>query len=486
MDQESIDYFSKKVDELIDGIDKGDFSKQIIPDKYRWEHLLGLFILRESLDGGQELFEQLYDLAIRSAKTYLCQKKERDEKIKVAFQTYSAAQWPSEQVYRFFEKRDDFETSIVVSPLIDRNQEDSFDTYKKSLSWFKNNSYKVVEGIDFEAKQYRSWEEMGEYPDVLYQLSPWFQSLPTVQWFCMLPLRCLVAYIPYGIHVEASDGTDYLINGVYNKEFVNVIWRVYCDSTYNLKEYQKYQLLKGKNVRYSGYAKMDYFYEKHIFNDDDIRSLWRIPDGRDVSEFKKVIIAPHFTVMNHGILHFSTFHKNAWFLLYLAQKYKDKVSFVFKPHPNLRSSAVKNGVFGSYEEYDSYISRWNELPNSKVVEEASYLEYFETADAMIMDSISFTAEFLYTDKPLLFLTRKGQCFNEMGTKVVESYYRVPGENYNEIEQFLRSVVIEGDDPKRSNREEIFAQFLDYKSAIGVTASEFICRDLLDVLNGEDV
>ena len=482
MNQESIDYFSKKVEELIDGIDRGDFSKEIIPDKYKWEHLLGLFILKDSLDGGEELFRQLYDLSIRSAENYIRQKAERGEKIIVAFQSYSAAQWPAVGVYRAFEKDLRFETKVLVSPLADRDKESIIDSYNNTLKWFLENGYRTVEGMDKARSRFLGWEDFGKYPDVLYQLSSWFNNMAENQWFTRLPLRCLVAYIPYGMYIADSKDGSYAKQLLYNKEMFNVMWRIYCDSADSFRGFQKYELLKGKNVRYSGYAKMDYFFEEHTFSEIELRNLWKIPENNRIENTKRIIIAPHYSVSDRGVIQYSTFHKNLWFLLYLAEKYRDSVSFVLKPHPNLRYFAVGNGLFKSYEDYDDYLKKWDDLSNGKVVQEADYLEYFQTSDAMIMDSGSFLAEYLYVRKPLLYLTRPEQAFLDVGWRIIDSYYSTPGENYAGIEDFIVSVVLQGNDIKREDREKIFIQEYDYKKTNGKSAADYISEDVFDLVS----
>ena len=179
--------------------------------------------------------------------------------------------------------------------------------------------------------------------------------------------------------------------------------RVYVDSERNLRGYQEYGLLRGKNIVYSGYTKMDYFYEERVWSEAEIRKLWKIPDGMESQDMKKVIIAPHHSISEDSVVKFSTFAKNVYFFLYLAKKYCNEVSFVFKPHPNLRLRAVEAKVFESYEAYDAYLEEWNSLPNAKVVQESDYLGLFDTSDGMILDSVSFLAEYIYVHKPLLFL-----------------------------------------------------------------------------------
>ena len=481
MNEISTAYYSNRVEELLDGIDNGDFGLDIIPDKYKWDHLLGLLLLKDSLDGAEDLFIRLYDIAVNSAQKYLKKKAESGETINVVFQSYSAAQWPSEGVYRRFEQTSNVSAKILVSPLVDRNKESGIDSYKKSLSWYKENGYSVLEGMNSDTLEMYEWDKLGGYPDVLYQLSSWFTSLPCSQWFSKLPLRCLVAYIPYSLYLANNNDGSYAIQAVYNKEIVNVMWRVYCDSKHNLDGYKKYQLLHGKNVRYSGYAKMDYFYSDDLLDEEGIRNIWKIPEDKKSDEIKKIIIAPHYSVSDEGTLLFSTFKKNAWFWLYLAEKYRNKVSFIFKPHPNLRWASVECKLFKNYEEYDEYIARWNRLSNGKAVQEASYLDIFKTSDALIMDSISFMGEYLYSGKPVLFLTRPEQCFMDIGKRILDSFYKVPGDNYSEIEEFIQNVVINENDSMKTQREKVFKQEFDYVNTNGITASDYICKEVFELI-----
>ena len=67
-----------------------------------------------------------------------------------------------------------------------------------------------------------------------------------------LPLKCLNCYIPYGMYVSDNLTGDFASKYIYNKPFVNMLWRVYADSIINLHGYQLYGLLKGKNAKYSG------------------------------------------------------------------------------------------------------------------------------------------------------------------------------------------------------------------------------------------
>lgn len=465
------------LNELMDGIERGEFSGENIPEKYIYGHLYAIFQLLDELKGGEKLYEQIYNLAVKCGTTEIRRKCAGGEKVKIAFLVISAAEWGLEKVYRMLEQDDRVECYVVISPLTDRDLESRRDTYLQTVDFFEKNGYEIRGGCNEEFNVPASWQEMGGMPDIVMHSTSWIQSMPAEYQVINFPLMTLNYYVPYGFYVADSQVSDYLENVVYNKEFVNMMTRIYADSERNLRGYQEYGLLHGKNVVYSGYAKMDYFYEERVWNETEIRKLWKIPDGIKSQDMKKVIIAPHHSIAENSTVKFSTFSKNVYFFLYLAQKYCNEVSFVFKPHPNLRLRAVTDKVFESYEAYDAYLAEWDSLPNAKVVQESGYLAYFDTSDGMILDSASFLAEYKYVHKPLLFLRTKRQAFNPLGQILLEGDYTANGEDYAEIEKFLQEVIIDGNDVFSDKRQRVFEDELDYMKQRECSASEYIYRDI---------
>lgn len=471
------------VTELFEGIDRGDFEGVgRIPEHYTYLHLYALMKLADELDNGRELYEQMFELVTAHGESCIKTKVQAGEKIRICFLAISAAEWPAGELYRYLMEDDRIECYVVIVPLIDRDATTRKDTYRRTKEFFVQNRYVIREIYDIEKDNCISWSDLGGMPDILIHLSPWFSSMPAVCQVVSFPLNCIHCYLPYGIHVEDSVDGKYCPNLVYNHDFVNMMWRIWTDSEKNMEGYRKYGMLRGRNVVFSGYAKMDYFYETRKWTEEDIRGIWKIPEGKNAYEMRRVIIAPHHAMAGYGGILFSTFPKNAYFLLYLAKKYQDQIAFIYKPHPNLRLRAVEAGVFESYEEYDDYVREWDSLPNAKVVQESSYLEIFDTSDGMIMDSISFIAEYLYVNKPLLFLKRNGQAFNQLGTKLMRAYNTAWGEDYCEIEQFLQNVILNGNDEKKELRKTIWQEELDYVQINQCMASEFVYRDICGLLN----
>lgn len=469
--------------ELTKGFEVGDFSNvENIPSKYTYAHLWALLEYADALDGGRALYEQIYDLVIRHGKMAVQKKIRNGEKIKVAFLAISAAEWPAEEVYRLLEKDERFESFVVVSPLpYDRDRSSMLHTYMQTCSYLRQSGHDVREIYDVQTGVGLGWDTVGGMPDVVIHLTSWYRALLDICQIENFPIKCLNCYIPYGFNVAGNADGKYVRNGIYDSPFMNLCFRIYAESGDSLWGYQSYGVLRGKNVVYSGYPKMDFFLEKRLWDSRDIAEIWKIPAGQDPGKMKKVIVAPHHSVLSSAGLTFSTFHKNLFFFIYLAKKYADKVTFLFKPHPNLRARIVETHVFDTVEAYDAYLEEWNRLPNAQVMLEEDYRGAFATSDAMIMDSGSFIAEYLYADKPLLFLEREGQAFNSLGEKLMQAHYTARGEDYLGIEHFLEDIILKGMDRKKEKRRETYCRELDYYSENGCKASEYIYRDLCQKL-----
>lgn len=474
--------YARLVEELFNGIDAGNFSHLgKIPERYTFLHLYALMKLADELEDGRELYGQLLDLAAAHGKRCIAKKIQNGEKVRIAFLPISAAEWPADGLYRLLAEDERVECYVVPVPLTDRDVESRRDAYRGTKAFFEENGYAVRELYDARKDVCLPWTEIGGMPDILIHLTPWFTSLPDVCRVTSFPLRCIQCYVPYGFHVVDSVDGQYAAKFAFNHDFYNMMWKVYEDSEKSVEGFRKYGMLQGKNTVFSGYAKMDYFYGTREWGEEEIKGIWKIPEGRSVCEMRRVIIAPHHSIKGYGGILLSTFPKNAYFLLYLAKKYQDRVSFIYKPHPNLRLRAVEAGVFESYEDYDAYLEEWNALPNARVVQEGSYLEVFDTSDGMVMDSASFIAEYLYANKPLLFLKRNGQAFTPLGAGLIQAYDTAWGEDYCAIERFLQEVILDGKDEKKPLREKIWRENLDYVGTNQCLASEFVYRDICSLL-----
>lgn len=474
------------VEELFDGIDKGDFADvRNIPVKYTYKHLIALFYLSDYIDGGKEFYREIFRFAIECGKQKVRERLNNGQKIKVVFQAISAAEWPAKRLYEKLAELEFVDVCVLVCPLLNRSKENMEYTYRSTCLFFEEGGYRVKKAYDSETQRVISWEENGGVPDVIIHLTSWYNAVPKEYWLDNVPLSCLNCYLPYGIFVVDSPDGNYLKHFVYNKEFMNLMWRIYTDTEQSLRGFEQYQLLQGENVRYFGYSKMDYFYQLPLFSEKRIRDIWKISKDEDCACTKKVIIAPHHSIKSSAGLLFSTFAQNSYFWIYLVKKYEGRITFIYKPHPNLRARAVEAGLFENESEYDNYIELWNSLPNARVVEEEDYLDIFATSDGMIMDSCSFIAEYTYTQKPMLFLTRKGQAFSPLGARILEGYYQTPGMDYAEIERFLEEIILAERDELAEIRKKIWSEEMDYVNLYGKLANDNIFSDIVNEISAEE-
>ena len=111
-----------------------------------------------------------------------------------------------------------------------------------------------------------------------------------------------------------------------------------------------------------------------------------------------------------------------------------------------------------------------------------YQDIFATSDGMIHDSGSFIAEYQYVDKPMIYLTReRSGKLTELGDEILKVSYLVDGKDFDAIAAMIQRVFIEGDDYKAAERRAIFDKYLNYLKYNGMSASEFIYKNIVDDL-----
>ena len=386
------------------------------------------------------------------------------EKIKVTFVLYSASMWSCDDLYQMFEEDPRFEPCVAVCKYTKESNQKTWPTYNQSVKFFEEKGYRLQKVADDTPKN-KGWQALGE-PDIAFYLTPYHTLLPVGVNQGYLPAKVLTVYIPYSYMLIKAEQKYGIPGFAYS-------WRHFCDSEIYRKLLLAYSDLYQHNTYFVGYPKMDTFFEPC---DKDPAQLWRL----NGSAPKKIIYAPHHSLkdLDYCSSHFATFDKNGQFILELAKKYPEETSWIIKPHPNMKMTVLAAGVFATEEEYNEYLAQWDSLPNAKVVQEGSYADYFKTSDAMICDSVSFLAEYQFTGKPLLLLTRPEQKFNEFGTMVRDVLYQCPGEDLAGIEAFLKDVVIEENDRMQDLRKEFFDNNLNYYKKNGnIKASQQIFAEI---------
>ena len=140
---------------------------------------------------------------------------------------------------------------------------------------------------------------------------------------------------------------------------------------------------------------------------------------------------------------------------------------------------VKDDDKWGKEKTDNYYSRWNKLSNGQL-ENGPYIDLFSHSDAMITDSASFIAEYLYFNKPLCFTMKDNNVknrFNSFG-KIIFDYLYTSNDSLS-TEFFINNVIIEKNDYLKESRSRFFKETILSNS--GRTASENIYNELIHEL-----
>ena len=381
----------------------------------------------------------------------------RKDKIKIGFALYDASMWCGDELYNFFARDKRFETTIFLCLRSKYLENDFIKTdFLRSLKQLKSHGLNVVAVRNSNAKL--------PAQDVLIYLTPYFWRVAKVFRVNALTANTLITHIPYSLSISIRTG------GFYNYSMFHIPWKVFFSSVIGREVYAKYNTVGMPRGLFSGYPRMDIFFKQNA----DFKFDWKMtrPDA------KKIIWAPHWSI--NAVTRYATFQWNYKFMYEFAKAHPE-ISWVVKPHPNLFYRAIDSKLFPNAKAFNEYLQAWNELPNAQVYTGGYYQAVFATSDGMIHDSGSFIAEYQYVDKPMIFLTREGEFFNDLGNAILDVSYCVDGKDHKAIAATLKRVIIDGNDFKAAARRELFDKHLNYPKYNGMLAGEFIYHSIADEL-----
>lgn len=357
--------------------------------------------------------------------------------VRVVFMAIDVALWKYQHIYELMARDERFLPTIVLSPCVGRDYEADMASLR---SYF---SQQGIDYVDFNGTPIDIRRQL--QPDIIFYTQP-YEHLLVDEYDCRHFYDLLLCYMPYGFWTSTGKLS-------YNLHFHNQAWRLYYSSSLHLKEACSVATNHGRNVRVVGYANADdYLMTKH----DD--SVWKkMDDGR---RRKRVIWAPHFSIMDvTGFMPRSNFLWMADAMVRLAKEYRDSIQIAFKPHPALLTQLYRHKEWGR-EKADEYYALWQSMDNTQI-ETGQYIDLFMTSDAMIHDSGSFAAEYHYSQKPVMFVTKDLNAIlttqSDFGKKAYDQHYI--GKDEADIRRFIERQVLSGDDPMLPQRQQFFSDYL---------------------------
>lgn len=382
------------------------------------------------------------------------------ETCKVLFFIQTPSIWKYDALYRKLEKSEYFEPLLVVSPYnvhLIYDKEECFKVMKQTEKFAQEKGFNYTSAYDWEKEKWKDIKKIYR-PDIVFFTKPYKDTLPAYHIYNFLDT--LTLYISYGINCLTNFHNNYEL------PFHSLLWKYLLETEFQKHYAEQYEKSKGDNVEVIGTLVLE-----DLMRQDYIpQYVWKLQEQPK----KRIIWAPHHTI--DYLFNFSNFLNYCEDMLKLAEKYQKEVQFAFKPHPVLKFKLIN--LWG-LEKTEEYYSRWEHLPNAQI-EQGDYIDLFKTSDAMIHDCGSFTAEYLYTQKPVLFQIRDENVkneFNTFGKLCFENHYHA--NTIEDTEAFIKEVVLNGNDSKREEREQFYKQYLYPKD--GVMPSEKIYTLLTSVI-----
>lgn len=345
----------------------------------------------------------------------------RKETIRFGFLLQELSQWKTESLYKAMLAHPRFEPILCISPSLGYpGAERTLIGYcqEKGYDYFLLDPEKtIVEQIDLDIvvpekpykREMHPLHQVDSNGQILFVVIPYYMSTISEEW-------------------------------VVNVRLTVLCWRQFVDNESCRETWAKMHRLKGLTYAVTGLPVMDDL----LTPKDCLPDVWPVTDGR-----KRIIYSPHHTIedMHWQGIGYSTFLDYCEVMLELRDKYKDRVYFVFKPHPSLRKRLLK--IWGE-ERTDAYYRRW-EVPGVSHVEQGKYLALFKHSDAMIHDCGSFTVEYMYTENPVMYLVRDEGHTDNMIPYAREAFnLHYKGKCVADIERFIQD-VISGQDPLKEKR-----------------------------------
>lgn len=349
-----------------------------------------------------------------------------------------------------------FSVKIVIIPDVSRGKNHMKHQYLETKNFFINKYGKdlILDGYNLETDDFI---DNSKQFDFIYLANPYDSMVNEVHGIKYLS-RCNL--LP--LHINYCFQPDIYSNlNVMRTLEISLFWKVFADTKYTFDDYKIYEMLKGKNVILSGYAKMDNYF---IYL-----------DKKNTNLRKKIIIAPHHSV-TYDLLPLSNFLKYSDFFLSLPDRYPD-VDFIFRPHPLLFTTLVNNKLW-TQQQVDNYLEA---MKQKGVVYSygGDYFSIFAESDAIIHDCSSYIVEYLFTNKPCCFMAKKdnNKYLNRLGKSSLRFYRKAFSEN--EICLFIDDVLSNKIECSKSQYK-----FLKNKIAINYpNVSKFILHYIGNSING---
>ena len=369
------------------------------------------------------------------------------EKIRVLFVLSELSCWKSELLYQSMLIHKRFEPIIGVSTMQKNPKEKGI-----MISYLETKQY-LYKDLDLKGS------EIDDIcPDIIFYYKP-YSPCYTKGHFYDKNLKYIFCGLDYCI--EATKHAVHL-----EKEMFDYCWQFYVEHSDVKKRRREVLGYRSRNTVLTGVPMQDLLLQpKQSFKDP-----WKDKTGK-----KRIIYAPHHSIKgtNGDGIEFATFLEFGETVLDFAKKYREYITIAFKPHPNLYMKLLH--IWGK-DKTESYYHEWELLDNTQI-ETGEYVGLFKYSDAIIHDCASFIVEYLYMDKPSMYLVSNTNNLDDMFDYVRQGFNcHEHGRTAIDIEMFINS-LLNGND----NRKEERARYI--KDHLLPPGGRTACQNIINSILG---
>jgi CDP-Glycerol:Poly(glycerophosphate) glycerophosphotransferase len=362
--------------------------------------MLSIFSPNTALRQKFRIVKRHVKITVFSARQWaLLRQKANLSTLKVAFVVLTESTWKLEPLLRRMEGDTAFGTAVVVTPML------SLDEAARRIEQEGTRAY--FEDREGDSPVLTTPEELDAFdPDIVFLTNPHQLSHPA--FYNGLFERKLCCYAPYTHGVDQYGGNQ----AQYNQLFHNAMWCIFAPHDVAERLFQSVAIRHGKNVVVTGYPACEPLLDPASTG----TGAWKAQDREKL----KIIWAPHHTI-DMPQLPYANFLRYADQFTAMAERCCDDVQWAFKPHPLLKSKLYKHPDWGR-QRTDDFYEYWKSADHCQL-EEGGYVDLFRQSDAMIHDSGSFLAEYLYLNKPVMFMQGVDNIrdfFNDFGVDAFEA------------------------------------------------------------------
>lgn len=374
--------------------------------------------------------------------------------------------WVFEDLYQLLKNSGVFEPVVVVKPFMSRGMQHMKECMRSTLSELTARGYHPIAGYDETTDTFLDVRQAID-PDIVFYTKYWKPHFH--KYFYIDRFRDRLCFLTdYGYNVSNH-------TAAMNFELQNEVDAYFYFSEKQISDIQAAMDNHGKNIVVTGSMKIAKLFDPGYTPVD----VWKSQKTRK----KRIIWAPHHEdKTGMDMYQYDAFYDLYDMMFEIAEQYKDRVQFAFKPHPLLKTKLDK---YWGTELREKYYARWANLENAQL-EEGEFIDLFLTSDAMILDSISFIAEYTATKKPALFTigSHSRTLFNTLGKDLFNMmYHAYAKENMRKsICTFIEDVVIDGKDIYAVQRSAYVDAYL--APPYHQTAAENVYQGIMKCIEGQ--